>query len=166
MQELMDDEDALCRVRAAFGVLHAGKPNGKKALRVLLRAFKSNDRDVPTMAAATLGSFGKKYPEYLADVQAAAREDVVMRRRCAIALEGFGQDAIPLLEEMPGDDDVLVRRFAVSSLRRMGPEAKAATPALVRALVDADENVREMAAFTLSKLDPERFPEKKGAGEK
>ena len=125
---------------------------------MLLRAFKSTNSHVQFMAGGSLSNFGMKFSEYLADLRAAAREDVAMRRGCALALGGFGQDAVPLLQDLLGDDDVIVRRHAAYSFRTMGPAAKAAIPSLVRALADPDENVRDMAAFALSKIDPEQYP--------
>jgi HEAT repeat protein len=50
---------------------------------------------------------------------------------------------------------------AARSLGKLGAESKPAIPALVRALSDPHEPTRTAAADALSKIDPERYPERK-----
>ncbi len=80
-----------------------------------------------------------------------------VRLAATLALASFGKPAVPLLQQMLTDDDVMVRRWAAYSLRRIGRDAEPAIPALVSALADADQNVREMAGAALAQLDPQRF---------
>jgi PAS domain S-box-containing protein len=51
--------------------------------------------------------------------------------------------------------DSNVRRQAAEALGNIGPEAKAAVPALIESLKDGEEGVREAAAKSLGKIGPE-----------
>ena len=51
-------------------------------------------------------------------------------------------------------EDRIVRQVAAEILGRLGPDAQAAIPALVRALHDSHGWVREAAAQALQKIDP------------
>jgi hypothetical protein len=57
------------------------------------------------------------------------------------------------------DEVPAVRRAAAEALGQIGPEAKAAVPALRDALRDEDGGVRRLAAAALEKIDPEAAPE-------
>jgi HEAT repeat protein len=64
-------------------------------------------------------------------------------------------------EKMLGDSDSSIRYRAAESLGELGPDAKEAVPALQRALTDTVPAVRIRATNALSKIDPERYPQKK-----
>jgi HEAT repeat protein len=65
------------------------------------------------------------------------------------------QSAVSVLAEALQCPDWRVRRQAALYLREMGPEAKAAVPALVQVLKDDFKGVRTAAADSLTKIDPE-----------
>ena len=52
-------------------------------------------------------------------------------------------------------NETWVRRNAAEELSRLGPAARPAVPALVRAAVDVEEPVRKSAASALEKIDPD-----------
>ena len=58
------------------------------------------------------------------------------------------------LVEMLSDEDVLVRVQAAKGLRRLGPTAHRAIPALIAALSDENFNVRWRAADALGAMGP------------
>src|SRR5262249_23615466 len=53
------------------------------------------------------------------------------------------------------DDSGTVRHTAAGALGRIGPEAKAAVPALTNLLKDHDDRVRDAAAWALGLMGPE-----------
>jgi HEAT repeat protein len=57
--------------------------------------------------------------------------------------------AVPALIEALNDEDLYVRKYAISALQSMGLEAKAAIPAIVEKLRDPEESVRQSAAHKL-----------------
>jgi hypothetical protein len=59
-----------------------------------------------------------------------------------------------LLEMLSRDPEPMVRLAVVEALRRCGPDASAAVPALAGALVDGYAEVRRAAAFALGGLGP------------
>ena len=56
------------------------------------------------------------------------------------------------------DEDDSVRLKAAMSLRQLGPEAKAAVPALVECLKDSNASVRCESAFALQRIGPAAKP--------
>ena len=63
--------------------------------------------------------------------------------------------ALPrLLEMLSGDPEPMVRLAVVEALRRCGPDASGAVPALAGALRDGYAEVRRAAAFALGGLGP------------
>lgn len=65
----------------------------------------------------------------------------------------LGQEpCIEILQKPVEHDYLAVRRGAAESLGKIGPDAKAAVPALRKALRDADEFVRSAAAEALAKV--------------
>ncbi len=51
--------------------------------------------------------------------------------------------------------EVVIRLEAVDALSSLGPAGKVAVPALLRALLDADDTVRYRVEMALRNIDPE-----------
>src|SRR5262249_42691298 len=66
--------------------------------------------------------------------------------------------ALPALVVALGDEDVVVRRRVAMALGMMGAEAKEAVPALTAALGDPSDAVRLHAAAALGEIGPEARP--------
>ena len=86
--------------------------------------------------------------------------------RCSLALlvllaTGFtahAQDSAPDIDRLAQDlssDDVNERRDAAYELKQLGPRAKAAVPALTRALEDRDPQVWFESIQALARIGPE-----------
>ena len=58
---------------------------------------------------------------------------------------------------------LIVRDDAIHALGELGPAAAAAIPALVRLTDGPEPRLRQSAMIALSKIDPERYPEKKNS---
>ena len=65
-----------------------------------------------------------------------------------------------MLAELLQHEEQAVRVAAAAFLGRFGRGAADAQPALVRALDDPDQYVRAQVRMALSKIDPERYPQK------
>ena len=104
------------------------------------------------LAAAGPGAAGTPDDLVTAHVAALADPDAGVRENAARALGRIGPAAVAAIDPLVtvfADPDPYVAGAAAIALARIGP---AAVPALVRALADANENVRWSAAITLGRL--------------
>lgn len=108
-------------------------PSGA-AVRAAIDALKSPDRRLRHRAAVALGWLGD-----------AARSTGLASVRLAVPA---------LIEAMRRDRDVEDRVEAMRALGIIGPEARAAVPALVAALAEADPGGRSWALWALRQLGP------------
>ena len=126
--------------------------------------------------AAPGGAPGAKYGEdFVGRTVAATRsKDAEVRRKATDALGDFGDEVmhlvvdytkllndeiVPCLEERLKDTDDGVRGAAVNWLRRIGPLAKAAVPALTKVVKDdEDEDIRRSAADALGNMGADAKP--------
>ncbi len=81
-----------------------------------------------------------------------ARED--LREDTIAAIRAIGPDAAPDLADLVKDMKRPWCDLAAGALRSMGPRAKAAIPALEKALTSEDPAVRMAAASALEKIRP------------
>jgi HEAT repeat protein len=160
LRGLMDDEDDICRVRAAGLVCKLSEPRDERAYRILLAGLDSPWRQARQDAAAGLCAVAKDCPDSFAELAAAARNDPDVRGEFVPSAFQFGPVAIPVLAEFLDDGDRRVRIGAASSLGEIGAETKVPPAALFRALQDSDVTVRNVAYDALSRIDPERYPPK------
>lgn len=77
-----------------------------------------------------------------------------MRQTAVFALGRIGPAAVPALIQTLRNPDPNLRRQAVDTLSRIGPEAAAAVPDLIHALSDPDPLVRRTAARALGQIGP------------
>jgi HEAT repeat protein len=160
-QQLMDDEVSLCRTSAAFLVSKASNPRDRNACRILLDGLQARDYETRILAIQGLCDVAKDLPDTFVVVRNAARQDPVTRYALACHAAKFGPTAVPFLAECLRESDSQVRGAAAWSLSQLGPDAKSAVPALVQRLADPSYYVQDAARIALSKIDPERYPEKK-----
>jgi len=165
LHQVLDDEDLPSRVFAASALVRIDGAADKKTLTVLLEGLGAPNQWARMAAARSICRLGQEHPECLTDVASAARRDVYVRIGFADAADAYGAVAIPLLIELLGDSDDRVTCRAAHSLGELGPAAKPAIPALVLALSAPGINTQKFGYEALSKIDPERYPQKKGAGE-
>ncbi len=137
--EALRDGDADVRSRAAYALGRIG-PAARGAIPGLLRALDDADRDVRMSATEALGM-----------IAAADPEDEESDRPSPVEVEA----AVKGLSRMLGDHP---RRMAAGSLRRIGPQAAPAVPALVKALRDEDDYLRKSAAEALGAIGPAAGP--------
>ena len=89
---------------------------------------------------------------------AAKDDDRAVRSQALHALGNLGKDdpdaVVPVLVEGIRDIVIEVRIAAILALGSIGPEAKAAVPALSNAARDGQAGVREAATDALKKIQP------------
>lgn len=149
----------LVRERAADTLGRLG-PAAREALPALEHSLKTDQASgVRHAAALALGGMGPEAAPALTHALAAA----VYADRWPIiealgALGAAAKGAVPtlvgVLQEPVPHDYLGVRREAAASLAKIGPEARAAVPALVAALLDENWTVRTAAAAALPDIAP------------
>jgi HEAT repeat protein len=156
-----DEEDRYHAVAALGSILQEAArssrprdPAVREAIASRARAVKDKDNWIRAAAVEALGRAGPEARGALAEAQRS--EDPVVRFLAGRALaraNPAGATAVfaPLLK----DASATVRALTADELRRLGPRAKSAVPALRQALMDPDEDVRESAAEALRVIEPQ-----------
>ena len=161
LRKRVSDEHERTRVHAAFAVWNIAKERDEEVVRVLRDGLRSSDREVRNASAEALCSMGKDVPDGHVDVVAVAKTDTGVRFMFAMCGAGYGAQAVPSLTQCLSDGNPGIRLRAVQSLGNLGSGAKEAVPAIQLLRHDSVEQIRESAADALSKIDPERYPQKK-----
>lgn len=152
------DKDLL-RCAAIDSIAGVG-PLASAAIPNLIRLTRRSSEQVRRKAATALGAMGttaqdaiRPLAELLMDYDSPAVQDAA-----ADALAKTGELGMPILLKLVEDEDVSVKRRAVSRLGLMGDVAKPALDKLDFALDDPDGWVRIHAAESIWKLtnDPDR----------
>ena len=123
----------------------------------LVKGLQNEDYCVCVSVAKILGDLG---PDAVAAVPALIKtlreKDERVSAAAAEALKRIRSCAIPFLSRALLDDDCdwKARLNVVWVLSDIGPDAKAAVPALIKALEDDDESVRTAAARALGNIGP------------
>jgi HEAT repeat protein len=127
--ELSRDDDPKVRLRA---VQHLGiGPFDKAAVPALRRALTDDRRAVGLAAIVALGKIGRDAAEAADDLNARLKEeDAEACAEICEALGKIGPTGVPGLVDALKDNSREVRRAAVYALGDIGPDAKAAVPAL------------------------------------
>lgn len=107
-------------------------------------------------------SFYRERPPWAAWLGRAAHPDPFGARFPLPLLQG-DPEAVPVLAALLAHDDATVRRIAAAGLAQIGLPARAAAPALLPLLRDADAEVRGDAGEALYSIDPEAA-ERAGVG--
>jgi HEAT repeat protein len=142
----VDDRVRRGTVAALAGIGPAAEPAGA----ALVQALADPDREVRCGAARALGAIR---PEKAAAVEALMKylndPDKEFRAACRDGLAGIGPGAAGPLCAALKADDAATRRAAAEVLRKVGPKAHEALPALEAAAKDADPQFRAAAVTAL-----------------
>jgi HEAT repeat protein len=152
------DADAGVRLQAVRALPGLGA-DIKEALEAFVLLMKDSDPEVRTQAAYVALTFGKKSHGPLAAALPAAKDS---RHRTAVL---YGMDttkyasktAVPDLIECLKDQDLSVQQLTCNVFARIGPDAKAALPAL-RTLIANSENpdLRALAASAVKAIETKK----------
>ena len=125
------------------------------AAAALIDALRQSDADVRRAAARSIGQLGRAAFAALKDKKALDDPDEQVRSLVVEAVGWMGAEGVNPLIKALEDKSPAVRRAAARALGRLGPEAKAAEPALVDVVSDAKEEVRDAAAKALRRIRAE-----------
>jgi HEAT repeat protein len=156
------DQNGEVRRNALRGLYSFGQ-RAKPAVPALLEALQNPDAAVRVLSARTLLRID---PETVSQasvlpllLKSLTDNDRVARWAAIEALAEVQNEAatvVPAIaERLQQDPDPDVRLVAARCLSQLGRQAQAAAPALLSALKDKDSRVRDRAAATLKKIDPE-----------
>jgi len=119
----------------------------------LIRGLSNTNPVVRTRCAKELGKLGPGAKDAFSHLVAAAEDrDQPVREAAVHALGGFGTMALSTLVTFLLHSDKYVRRNAVWSLGKLGPQAKPALPSLCQALRDEDPRTASGAAQALGSM--------------
>jgi HEAT repeat protein len=163
---------------AAAQNLSASKANPKE-IDSLIEKLKTNDEKELEATIKKLRKIGK--PAIPALIEALRDKNLLVHRSAAEVLQRFGASAIPALVKALKNSDVKLRRRAINvlsmllnyseiyydfvyldvggrssfSLKKVGAEAQAAVPEIIRLLKDSDAGVRGSTASVLGNIGAE-----------
>lgn len=146
------DASVRCPAAIALGQIRLAVGN---VVQLLGQALQDEDRNVRWAAAGALGNIGAQAKEAIPLLrQALDDRDEGVRQTAAEALVKLGVPgrAVPVLIASLEDKHWCNRRWAAKILGDVGPPAKAAIPALRKALKDEHAEVREAATEALKKI--------------
>lgn len=128
----------------------------ERAVRALAAALQDSDADVRLRAAVALGAIGPKAEGAAALLGEASRvpRDPASRE-AALALGRIGGKGTAELARNLEHADVEVRTHALLGLQLLQYKARPVLAALIKALNDADPNVRQHVMSALRSCDPE-----------
>jgi HEAT repeat protein len=141
--------------RARYAAAEALGAIGPDAVASLVEPLKAGDPLVRTGAARALALIGPDARGALPALSATLHDDTTLVAvMAATALGRIGKEAVPVLSQaLDEPNEVIVRRTILEALRRLGPEAAAAVPVLLKICADIDNPVYDLAAETLKKVD-------------
>jgi hypothetical protein len=157
LRERLADDDAGCRLEAAFALCRNERVPSNATLAVLRNALPAVDARARLDAVYWMCDLGSEDDRYLPLVAEQISLDASFRRDHVKCLAYAGRNAIPFLVRFLDDDDLYMRLDAVMCLGHIGRKAEEAVPALEQALQHPDEQVRKQAATELWQIDPQRF---------
>ena len=158
----LEDEDDQVRRRAADVLGRLGQKMARRVVPLLIRDLDTR-HPTPVWIVRTLGEFGLEADQALPALRALADDTSrrgALRFAAQKAVEAidkvsrtFHEETLPDLIANLGDDDPEIRASAAAAPARHGSRAKAAVPALTRALDDPDPKVQRAASAALGVIE-------------
>jgi len=158
--QALDDPEIEVRIAAAIALGRIG-PDADAAVEPLIKKLQAGNLELRSRAAFSLGRIGSDAARGAVPrlIEMVTDDQVDARRRAATALGHLGKGnpkVAPVLIEATKHGDPRVRNEAVLALKNLGPEASAATAALVHVVRnDKVDRVRKHAALTLGRIQPD-----------
>ncbi len=154
LKDMLTQKDTSIHAASALAFI------GTEGVSVLLAQATSPDRRIQANVVQALSQLGDGAKESLPVFTAGLKHNLpAIRSAAAVVLGGLGTnsppDATAALVGAITDKDTSVRERVIMALGKHGPAARAAAPALVVLLKDADTNTVNLAAHVLWKVDPE-----------
>jgi HEAT repeat protein len=160
LMNLLYDDNLAVRLEAIYALSRLG-PEASQAVPRLLEVFR---QDGPAARHEVIAALGRLGPPAIAArpilIEASAANDEPLALAAAWALlridpprEPVSVKSVPLLIRAIEEGDPRMRLEAAAALGRLGPQARPASPALQKALRDAYEPIREMAAEAIREIE-------------
>lgn len=130
---------------------------------LLATQLVSPDKSHRSQAAEQLGRYGNAAKIAAPLLSKVMREDsdAKVAQKAAVALARLGRPSVKYLIDALNDESAAVRQRAAGALALIGPDARAAAPALMQTLKDdGSSQIRGAAAYALGEIggDPEQVP--------
>jgi len=153
----LDSKDHFLEMISAWAIAKIN-PNDKKAVdravSLLVAGLKDPSKHVRGAAARGLFELHAPHETVVAAMgDLMADKDPVVRSNVAEAFASLGDAAVPRLIKALENDQM--QGLAVEVLRRLGPKAKDAVPALILELKDPDPDYRREVEFALAAIGPD-----------
>jgi HEAT repeat protein len=158
----LEDEDDQVRRRAADVLGRLGQRMARRVVPLLMRDLDA-PQPTPVWIVRALGEFGLEADHALPALRALADDTSragTLRFAAQQAVEAidkvsrkFHEETLPDVIANLGDDNPEIRASAAETLARHGSRAKAAVPALTRALDDPDPKVQRAATAALGVIE-------------
>lgn len=155
LKELLADNAPAVSARAPRAIVTIDPEKGPATL---VAALKDKNPLVRAAVAEGLGEMPRSEESVAALAGALKDRDREVRYRAVRSLVRMGMAAKPAVADLTlvltGDNNYLIRTAAAEALGQIGPDAAAATPALVAALGDWNAGVRRAAETAIAKINP------------
>ncbi|HEY2759857.1 MAG TPA: HEAT repeat domain-containing protein, partial [Pirellulales bacterium] len=150
----LDSKDHFLEMISAWAIAKIN-PNDKqavdRAVALLVTGLKDPSKHVRAAAARGLFELHAPHETVLAAMgDLLSDKDPMIRSNVAEAFASIGDAAVPRLTKALENDQM--QGLAVEVLRRLGPKAKDAVPALILELKDPDPEYRREVEFTLAAI--------------
>ncbi len=154
------------RETAAYALSQMG-PLAAPAISELIRLLSDDGIGVRVYAVMALGNIGPD--AYVATPSIItillSDEDPGVRTFAAEALGNIGNPiAIDALINSFNDKDEFVRKYSALAIGKFGEDARFAVPTLMNLVMSEEVDISAAAAFSLSKITGENFPDSNGTG--
>ena len=131
-------------------------PAARLPIPALVTALRDEDRTVRLEAVRALGAIRPEQPAVAEALLKRLHDpDEEFCNRCRESLVAIGPGSVGPLSAALKADKVATRRAAAELLKKMGPDARSAVPALCTAAKDSDAPVRAGALAALRAVVPE-----------
>jgi HEAT repeat protein len=161
LSEKLKDKEAGIRLAAAAALLAIQGREARAAVPTLVELLAQPDIHHRRTAVGLLGDLGATAKEALPALTRARTDvDGGVRTAAAWAIAKIqrseaAQAAAAVMMEALTDKDATVRKHSIRCLAQVGPDARSAIPALVKAFQEDTQEVSNAAAEALRRIDPE-----------
>jgi HEAT repeat protein len=159
---LLNDPAPEVRFHAAQALVWIDTPKANLAVPNLIAGLETGNGTIPQEAVATLSRLGKSAVTALPALRKMLR-DPKLGLQAALAMVNIDPtQAVEAVPVLTASLEASVNQFPfaqITALKRIGPPAAAAAPALRKFLTSKRERIRIFAASALARVTPENAPE-------
>jgi|GEM_PF-5196780 len=153
----------ICLAGNFVASLRATEPLDSRRIPELIKELNGNDPQRRADAAIELEKFGPEAKSAVSSLISLLSDNTELKTKYGLptlvsdqagdALAAIGSESVSRLTEALGQPSTEVRSLAVRILRRIGPKAKPALPAILKAAANTDFDIRREVAETLPRID-------------